>query len=1285
MKRKLKLLFLFSLFLFTTSELHSQVIVQLKVPPPGKLNVENLWSVTLKNTSQNTVKVFMMGTLAEATDGLIFRGITREFDLAPGSSTLSVSDVSPISSTFPKQNYKDILIQTGEVPSGNYNICLTVQTKEGSTLGTQCINNHIVNNVSGITLISPENNSNISEKNPNFSWAPLTGTGNQYKFILAEKNGTPQQSLQTPEFEITQSATFLVYPVSASSLLKGKTYYWQVALLDYKGDVLTSSKSEIRSFKVPEESTPPVADGFIQLLTPSDDGTLDVSQLPGINNTTYAGYKFTWKKANTNKSITKYILKLYKAKTTGRENLDNQTPDFTKDITGFNYNAEIQSTSITVEMGILDKGSRYFWKVEAFSQAYINQNNGIVGRSDHYEFKVIGGEDLAGDVKKFKIGKYDVNVTKVVNKSPSNFEGEGTVQLWAEGPNVKVTFDNLIIKNISNTWSVTSGFIQKALTGDELKSIKLEHTETQSKFFPKTISLKTDDASLQGYILTVFPLTKKASGFQLINVNISSAETWFKIDPVQKLSIDNLLGKNDENAMLLEPAGFELNLLQLKTFFTVKNNKLTLKLGGNVGLPDYIKYGTGDKVKISFNDQSSLKFAADLGAASFTVPLNKNKDLSLYITNVVIDLVPKDTWKGGIRINKGKIYFPVNSGFNDIQLDGNNILGDMYINAKGLTAKTDITGMSYKSKFYGFDCDVNKFYLDVKNGALVKCNFKGGIFIPMVGLNLNYVIPITDNAIGPGTLDLTNTNLGEIYLFGNNSSEYDRLKISLNSAVIKQGKVVFQSNLTLDNTNSDPKKKNLSTGTMNAYNFYVTSTAQIGFEESENITGHWLALDNYTNADYNGYDVTLTKLRFNNIGSGNYSFEVKGKIILAEDLSGPGGSDFGLTYPFYRNPLKGGSGSEISYANEVKSDAIIVTYTNSQSTYTASIEYKNDDTYGTAFLASFNMTMHNPTEYSVGGKLILGKAPQGFKYWFVEAGAEFPETPVAIGIGDLGVYGFKGRIYSKMKHQGIGVGNTTYVPDGGTTFGVYAEVPFMSTTDDGYKIWGKTSLEVVIGNGFTSTLTGDVYILAGRGNTNAKIYGSAVIQVVIQPSQKFFSADLYVNADLDGAVCGSGNLGLYFGSDTWYLNVGNPQTPVTMNIYCGNTVSTAYINLNPQNIAFGMGYSVDTGPQTWAIFYGRAWGSVAINGALAYSPFQFTGGAVITGGAELGFHYDVYFDEGNLTVLSGAITATLQAQLPNPVCFAGSVSAKGCFWRFCKTVTLKMRYKNGSFAFEDHC
>ncbi|MBS1495168.1 MAG: hypothetical protein JST55_16800 [Bacteroidetes bacterium] len=1287
MLQKLKLLLFISLFFAITPLLKAEVIVQLKPPPPGKLNVENLWLVTLKNMSQTTFKVYLLGQLTENSDGLIFEATTREFDLPPGSTTVTVSDVSPINAKFPKDKYKNVLMQTGEVPSGNYTICVTVEMKNGSVLGNQCIT-HQVNIASAISLFKPDNDEVVKEKNPTFSWAPLPGN-NQYKFILAEKNGTPTQSISTPIFEKTVNTPVLVYPPSATTLIAGNTYYWRVTLLDYKGDPSPQYQSEIRGFKMFKEETTPVnnGDGFIQLVSPTDDGNLDVSQLPGINNTTYTGFKFSWKKANTNKSITKYILKIYKKATTGRQNIENATPDYQKDITD-GINSENQSTSITVEMGILDKGSEYYWKMEAFSQSYINQNNGIVGKSDVYAFKVIGGEDLAGDVKGFKIGKYTIKVSTITNKSPSNFAGTGKVTLWANGPEVDVKFSDLEIQNSAMQWKVTKGQIQSEFAAGKFKPVKLDHSETQSFFNGKIISLTTEGATIQGFITSQFPLLTtssiKINGNMYpvpANIGIQSTETWFKVDPDTKLSVDNLICKEDADYTLTEPAGFKIHFLALKTSFTLVSNKLTLKLGGIITLPDNIKQSSGDKIEITFDNQKSLKFSKALNLAAFTVPVNKKKDVNLFVKSLTIDLIPKDTWKGGVRIENATLKFEYGSGFTDIDLTPSNTSGDLFMNAKGLTAKTSITGMNYKSKFYGFDCTVDKFNLDYKNGALNNCNFTGGVYIPVVSLNLNYNIPISDFGIGKGFLDIDNTNLGSMYLFGSAPSEYDRLKLNLKSAVIKQNKVVFQSDLTLDNTQNN----NLTTGAMNAYSFFVRSDAVIGFEETESSPYKYLDLDNYSNSTYHGYDVTISKIRFRNLNGGNYYFDVAGKIILAEDLSGEGGSDFGLSYKFYRNPNKGGSGSEVSYANEVEQNEIGVSFQNSESSYSASIKYMTGDpTYGSAFMASFDMTMHDPTEMIVSSRIILGKAPQGFKYWFVEAGAEFQNNPIAIGIGDLGVYGFKGRVYSKMKHTGVGIGNNTYVPDAGTTFGVYAEVPFMSTEDAGRKIWGKTSFEVTIGNGFKSILTGNVYILSdGVGNTNAKIYGDAVITVSTTPA--FFSADVNVTANMDNVVCGKGNLALYFGSDTWYLNVGTKQTPVTMNIYCGPTTATAYVDLNSSNIAFGVGYSVDSGPQHWAIFYGRAWGSVTIDGSLAYSPFQFTGGAVITGSAELGFHYNVYFDEGDLTVLSGSITATLQATLPNPVCFAGSISAKGCFWKFCKTVTLKMRYKNGSFAFEDHC
>jgi hypothetical protein len=329
------------------------------------------------------------------------------------------------------------------------------------------------------------------------------------------------------------------------------------------------------------------------------------------------------------------------------------------------------------------------------------------------------------------------------------------------------------------------------------------------------------------------------------------------------------------------------------------------------------------------------------------------------------------------------------------------------------------------------------------------------------------------------------------------------------------------------------------------------------------------------------------------------------------------------------------------------------------------------------------MDMQSPSQYSFSSKIITGIAPAGFKYWFAEAYTDFP-TPITIGIGDLGLYGFKGRVYSKMSHSGTGIGASDYHPDVNNTFGVFAEVPFLSTSDNGNKIWGKAAFEVMIGQGFKSVLKGDAYILSdGYGSTNGKIYGNVEIEVSSSP--KYFKTNAFVTANFDNVVCGQGTLALYFGEDTWFLNVGTKQAPITLNMYCGSTAATSYIALNPSNVAFGVGYSIDTGPQKWAIFYGHAWGSIAIDGALNYSPFQFGGTAVLKGSAELGFFYDIWCCDGYLPVLSASVEAALEVQLPKPLCFAGKVSATGCIWKFCKTVTLKMRYKDGSFAMKDNC
>ena len=61
----------FLMALFTNAQ---TIIVMLKQPPPNQWNVEDLWQLTLTNTSQEAYNVYLYGTVEEAGAGLIFEG-----------------------------------------------------------------------------------------------------------------------------------------------------------------------------------------------------------------------------------------------------------------------------------------------------------------------------------------------------------------------------------------------------------------------------------------------------------------------------------------------------------------------------------------------------------------------------------------------------------------------------------------------------------------------------------------------------------------------------------------------------------------------------------------------------------------------------------------------------------------------------------------------------------------------------------------------------------------------------------------------------------------------------------------------------------------------------------------------------------------------------------------------------------------------------------------------------------------------------------------------------------
>lgn len=105
---KLKYLISVVFILTLNSMSESQVTVQLQQPPPDKLSEEYLWKLTIINSTQNTLKVYLNGTVTESVDGKILDAKSKGFDLPPGVKLIQRSEIEPTEATyFQKEKYEE--------------------------------------------------------------------------------------------------------------------------------------------------------------------------------------------------------------------------------------------------------------------------------------------------------------------------------------------------------------------------------------------------------------------------------------------------------------------------------------------------------------------------------------------------------------------------------------------------------------------------------------------------------------------------------------------------------------------------------------------------------------------------------------------------------------------------------------------------------------------------------------------------------------------------------------------------------------------------------------------------------------------------------------------------------------------------------------------------------------------------------------------------------------------------------------------------------------------------
>src|SRR4030065_2087505 len=126
------LLLLLNYFLICLVPVNAQqlVIVNIQHPPFNQLTIEDMWKLTLINTSTSTYTVYLTGTLTESQAELIATGLSTTFDLPPGTKVFTAAYYKQLDPSIKYVNrdrkYEESVIRTGGFSSGEYEICVSV-------------------------------------------------------------------------------------------------------------------------------------------------------------------------------------------------------------------------------------------------------------------------------------------------------------------------------------------------------------------------------------------------------------------------------------------------------------------------------------------------------------------------------------------------------------------------------------------------------------------------------------------------------------------------------------------------------------------------------------------------------------------------------------------------------------------------------------------------------------------------------------------------------------------------------------------------------------------------------------------------------------------------------------------------------------------------------------------------------------------------------------------------------------------------------------------------------
>jgi len=231
-------------------------------------NNPSIGQALITNGSDSTVRVRVYLTVNRGTQR-IAEANSRILDFPPGSSSnITTRELIDDQSIEYDHGIEDIAIRTGRLPEGTYQVCIRVENESGTILLSGICEEFTIVYPDPPYLIYPTDGESVLGRFPIFQWTPVqvpVGFDIHYNLRMAEllSGQTAAQALAAnmPYFEDANiGGNSLQYPISAQTLVKDRTYAWQVQVLDKSGypPSTNDGRSEIWTFRFDADTTTPI-------------------------------------------------------------------------------------------------------------------------------------------------------------------------------------------------------------------------------------------------------------------------------------------------------------------------------------------------------------------------------------------------------------------------------------------------------------------------------------------------------------------------------------------------------------------------------------------------------------------------------------------------------------------------------------------------------------------------------------------------------------------------------------------------------------------------------------------------------------------------------------------------------------------------------------------------------------------------------------------------------------------------------------------------------------------